>query len=144
MSVKSIPDGYRTITPYLAVKDVDNLIGFLRKAFNAAIRYRTKDKQGKAMHAELQIGNSVIMMGRTRNDEEIMPAMLYLYTLNTDKLYRKALEHGATSIMQPSDQFYGDRNAGIKDPEGNIWWIATHMEDVPPDELERRLEEQKS
>jgi len=95
------------------------------------------------MHGEVQIGNSIVMMGRVRKDEEINHAMPYVYTLDTDKVYKKALEHGAKSVMEPTDQFYGDRNAGIIDPLGNTWWIATHVEDVSDEEMERRMKEQR-
>jgi len=142
MSTKAIPNGYSTITPYLVVKDADDLIGFLTKAFNAAVTYRSK-LNGVTNHAELQIGNSKLMLGRARDDAEINPAMLYIYTLDTDRLYKKALDHGATSVMEPANQFYGDRNAGVKDPQGNSWWLATHVEDVSPEEIERRMNKVK-
>ena len=142
MTLKAIPEGYTTITPYLVVKDADKLIDLLQKAINAAIIYRSV-LHGVTNHAEIQIGNSRVMMGKARNENEVMPAMLYVYTIDTDKLYHKALEHGAISIMEPADQFYGDRNAGVRDPEGNSWWIATHMEDVSEDEMEKRMKEMK-
>ena len=141
MSVKAIPEGYHTITPYLIVSDADHLITFLKSAFDAEVGYKSKDKEGITRHAEVQIGDSKVMMGKARSDEEITPAMLYLYTENTDRLYTQAIKSGAVSIMEPADQFYGDRNAGVKDPEGNIWWIATHVEDVSEQEIERRMNE---
>ncbi len=142
MAVKPIPDGYRTLTPYLVVKDVDELIDFLIRTFEAKINLRMKGKEGKTHHAELTIGDSMVMLGRARNDDEITPGMLFMYTKDTDTLYKKAVQEGATSLMEPSNQFYGDRNAGIRDPLGNTWWIATHVEDVSPEEMERRMNEQ--
>lgn len=90
------------------------------------------------MHAEVKIGDSVIMMGEPMGDFKPMPGSIYLYVKDTDATYRKAIQAGAVSIMEPADQFYGDRSAGVKDPLGNFWWIATHIEDVPPEELARR------
>ena len=143
MSVKAIPDGYGTVTPYLVAKDADRLIDFLINVFDASVRYQSKDNDGKTTHSEVQIGNSIVMMGRARRDEEINHTMLYVYTEDTDKLYKKALDYGAKSLLEPVDQFYGDRNAGVIDTEGNSWWIATHIEDVSPEELDRRMKEQR-
>lgn len=144
MSVKPIPDGYNTITPYLVVKDVDQLLDFCKKAFNAVIKYQSKTPDGSTTHAEFIIGDSIIMTGKARNENEVNSSMLYMYTKHTDAVYEKALSHGATSIMEPADQFYGDRNAGVMFPQGISWWIATHVEDVSEEEMARRAREQKS
>ena len=93
---------------------------------------------GKIAHAEVVLGDSVLMLSDKPPHLEAMPASLYLYVDDTDARYKRALETGGTSVMEPADQFYGDRNAGVKDPTGNLWWIATHIEDVSPDELARR------
>jgi PhnB protein len=140
MAVKAIPDGYHTITPYLTVQGVADLIAFVRGAFDAQVRFQMSHPDGSIGHAEVQIGNSVIMMGEARGDWKPMPAALYLYVEDTDAVYRRALAAGATSLREPEDQFYGDRNAGVKDSAGNYWWIATHVEDVSPEELKRRSE----
>ena len=95
---------------------------------------------GRIMHAQVTIGDSVVMMGEPSGEFKPMPGSIYLYVNDTDAVYKRALEAGATSFMEPADQFYGDRNAGVKDPSGNIWFIATRKEDVPPDELARRAE----
>jgi PhnB protein len=138
MSVKPIPDGYHTVTPYLAVSGADRLMAFLSQAFDAQERHRSTRPDGSIWHAEVRIGDSVVMLAEALDPWKPMPSTLYLYVPDTDATYRRALEAGATSLMEPADQFYGDRNAGVKDPTGNLWWIATHKEDVSPDEMARR------
>jgi uncharacterized glyoxalase superfamily protein PhnB len=90
------------------------------------------------MHAEVKVGDSWLMLGEAQGQYKAAPTNLYLYVPNTDKVYAQALKAGGSSVLEPADQFYGDRNAGVKDPSGNIWWVATHLEDVTPEELERR------
>jgi uncharacterized glyoxalase superfamily protein PhnB len=140
MAVKAIPDGYHTITPYLLVQQVPLLIDFLKQAFQAQETERITAPDGTIAHAEVKIGDSVVMMGEARGEWTPAPGTLYLYVNDTDAVYKKALQAGATSTMEPVDQFYGDRSAGVKDPSGNQWWIATHKEDVPREELERRAQ----
>lgn len=93
---------------------------------------------GTIMHAEVRIGDSVVMMGESGGEFTPMPASIHLYVEDTDATYKRALRAGATSLREPADQFYGDRSAGVKDLAGNHWWIATHKEDVSPEELEKR------
>ncbi len=93
---------------------------------------------GRVSHAEVRIGDSIVMMGEPTERTETQPAHLYVYVNDTDETYDRALKAGAVSLMEPKDQFYGDRNAGVKDAFGNVWWIATHVEDVPPEEMRRR------
>ncbi len=138
MAVKPIPDGFHTVTPYLLVCEVPKLIDFLKKAFGAEVTECMDAPDGTVMHAQVKIGDSFIMMGDPRGRCEPTAASLYLYVQDNDLVYNRAIEAGATSVMEPADQFYGDRNAGVKDPVGNTWWIATHIEDVPPDELRKR------
>lgn len=138
-NVKPIPDGYHTVTPYLKVEGVAELIDFLKRAFEAVETERLPGPDGKVGHAEVRIGDSVVMMGEA-GDGNPMPAMIYLYVSDTDAAYKRALEAGATSLMEPADQFYGDRNGGVQDPFGNIWWVATRKEDVSAEELRRRAE----
>ncbi|MBI1896100.1 MAG: VOC family protein [Acidobacteria bacterium] len=141
MAVKPIPEGHYTVTPYLTVPGVARLIDFLKQVFGAEeIHERMSRPDGAVMHAEVKIGDSPIMLGEPAGAFDAMPATLYVYVEDTDTVYRKALEAGATSLMQPSDQFYGDRNAGFSDPAGNRWFVATHIEDVAPEELKRRAE----
>jgi len=140
MAVKPIPDGYHSVTPYLIVQGVAKLIDFLKQAFDAKEIERMAGPDGTVMHAEVRIGDSVVMMGEARGESKPMPAALYLYVNDTDVTYRRALQAGATSLKEPADQFYGDRSGGVKDPAGNQWWIATRKEDVSPEELARRAE----
>lgn len=138
MSVKPIPDGYNTATPYLVVEGASKLIDFLKQAFMATEIYRMTRPDGKVGHAEVKIGDSVIMLGDMGGKWKSMPSSIYLYVPNIDATYRQALEAGAISLMEPADQFYGDRSAGVRDPFGNHWFIATHIEDVSAEELTRR------
>lgn len=138
MSTKYIPDGFHTLTPYLTVKDSAAQIEFLQKAFNAELKYSMKDDSGIVRHAEMQIGDSMVMIGQARDQWTPKPANFYLYVPDCDALYKSALAAGGKSVQEPSTQFYGDRHGGVDDPSGNTWWIATHVEDVSPEELERR------
>jgi len=138
MAVKPIPDAYHTLTPYLVVESIDRQIEFLQKAFDATIIEYLKKPDGSVMHAKVKIGDSIIMMGQSTENFTPLYSSLYIYVNNTDSTYKKALDAGANSLMEPADQFYGDRTAGVKDPQGNFWWIATHIEDLTSDELQRR------
>ncbi len=138
MAVNPIPDGYHTITPYLVVQGVPKLIDFLKEAFGGVEKECMTLPDGTVIHAEVRIGDSLVMMGEARGQFKPMPGSLYLYVPDTDAAYKRALQAGGMTTMEPADQFYGDRNAGVMDPAGNLWWIATRQEDVPPDELERR------
>ena len=129
MAVKSIREGFHTVTPYLMVREADKLIDFVKRVFGATELFRGIGSEG-GMHAEIRIGDSMVMIGGAWNGEQI-PAAIYLYMDDVDAIYAAALQAGATSIAEPADQPYGDRNAGVKDPFGNIWYIATHKEDVP-------------
>jgi uncharacterized glyoxalase superfamily protein PhnB len=135
---KPIPDGYHTVTPYLTVRDVPRLIEFLQQAFGATEVLRMPGPDGAIAHAEVTIGDSRVMMGEANASSPPMPANLHLYVVDTDALYHLALQAGATSLREPADMFYGDRMAGVRDPVGNHWWIATHKEDLSPAELARR------
>ena len=136
MEVKAIPDGYHSVTPYLVVPGVAKLLAFLKQAFAAQeIHPPMTRPDGTIMHAEVRVGDSVVMMGEPRDGVTPMPGSLYVYVSDTDAVYKRALQAGATSLTEPADQFYGDRNAGVQDPVGNRWWIATHKEDISPEEL---------
>ena len=137
-----IPEGYHAVTPYLVVRDVNGLIAFLQKVFDAKEGERMPRPDGSIAHAEVRIGDSTIMMGEAIGSEEIMPAMLYVYLEDTDTAYQRALAAGATSLREPRDEFYGDRSAGVQDPFGNQWWLATRLEEVSEDELRQRWEDQ--
>jgi len=140
MTVKPIPDGYHTLTPMVHVRHVPRLMEFLRQAFGAEEIMRFNLPDGSVMHAEMKIGDSPYMMGELMDDFPPATSNLYLYVIDVDATYRAALEAGGESLYEPADQFWGDRTATVRDPAGNTWWIATHVEDVDPDELARRAE----
>jgi PhnB protein len=141
MPVNYIPKGFHSVVPYLVVKDASRLIEFLKSTFGGEETERHLRPDGSVMHAEVKIGDSVIMMGEANEQWKAQPASLYVYVPDTNVAYKRALDLGATSLMEPADQFYGDRNAGVTDPFGNIWWIGTHIEDVSPEEMERRMKQ---
>jgi PhnB protein len=141
MPVNAIPEGYHTATPYLVVKGADKTVEFLKKAFGAVPAFEPMTRpDGKIMHADLRIGDSHVMIGEASDQHPAMPAMVHLYVPNVDAVYQGALAAGGISAMEPADQFYGDRGASVKDPSGNHWHIATHIEDVPMAELKKRAE----
>jgi uncharacterized glyoxalase superfamily protein PhnB len=145
MPPKPRPEGYHSVTPYLVVPRVKELIPFLKRAFGAVERFppMTRD-DGTIAHAELQLGDSVVMMGEASAEWPPMPSTLHVYAdEEVDAVYRRAVEAGATSVREPADQFYGDRSATVRDPSGNLWSIANHVEDVSPEEMERRIAREK-
>jgi uncharacterized glyoxalase superfamily protein PhnB len=121
--------GYHTVTPYLTVRRAEQLVEFVKQAFGATEVFRTIGSAG-GLHAEVTIGESKLMIGGYEAVEEI-PTALHLYVPDADAVYQRALDAGATSVEEPVDQFYGDREAGVKDPTGNVWWIATHKLGLP-------------
>ena len=141
MRVKPIPKGYHTVTPYLVVEDAAGLINFLKKSFDAKEKERMTRPDGGIMHAEVTIGDSRVMMADAMGPYKPTPTTIYLYVKNTDATYKRTLAAGATSAMEPADMFWGDRNAGVKDPFGIQWWIATRKENVSPKELKKRAAE---
>ncbi len=138
MAVQPIPEGFNTVTPYLVVSDAAGLIAFLEKAFDATVTEKMAMPDGTVAHAQLKIGSSMVMMGSSGDCNPALPCMLYLYVEDADALYKQAVAAGAKSVMEPTNMFYGDRNAAVADPAGNQWWIGTHVEDVAPEELARR------
>ncbi len=148
MATKAIPDGYRTVTPYLIVKGAARAIEFYQRAFGAIELMRMSDGQGRVGHAEIRIGDSVIMLA----DEQ--PAMGYreprslggssvsilLYLEDVDGVFERAVKAGARAQRPVADQFYGDRSGTLEDPFGHVWTIATHIEDVAPEEMKRRAQ----
>ena len=141
MPVNPIPEEYHTVTPYMIIKDVSGQLDFLEKAFNAKVTTRMEAPESGIMHAEVKIGDSTVMMGQADENYPPMPAMLYLYVVNVDDVYQQALKAGAATVQEPEDQFYGDRTANVRDPFGNLWGIATHVEDVSEEEMERRMQQ---
>jgi PhnB protein len=141
MAVKPIPEGYHTVTPYLTVADAEAQIDFLKKAFGGEETYRHKDNQGRVSHAEVRVGNSMLMIGQARDQWTPRPAMFYLYVEDVDAVYKRAVEAGAKPVQEIANQAYGDRSGGVEDSLGNQWWIGTHIEDVSPEEIQRRYSE---
>jgi PhnB protein len=141
MSVKSIPEGFHTITPYLHVKDIKNMIGFLTHAFDAKTIQTSKLANGTILNAQMQIGDSMIELSEVQGDFQPMPCAIHLYVEDADAVYAKAVEVGAMGVMEPSTQFYGDREAFVIDPANNHWYIATRVENVSEEELQKRMKE---
>ena len=146
MSVKPIPEGYHTATPYLAVDDAAEALEYYKKAFGAKERGRMEAPDGKIGHAEVQIGDSLVMLSdpfpqaSTRTPKEMggTTASVFLYVENVDAFVQRAVDAGATVSMEVADQFWGDRFGTITDPFGHSWSVATHIEDVPPEEMAER------
>jgi len=148
MAIKPVPEGYRTATPYLIIRGAAAAIEFYQRAFGATELLRMADPQGRVGHAEIKIGDSVIMLA----DEH--PAMGYrgprslggssvsilLYLEDVDSVFERAVKAGARALRPVTDQFYGDRSGTLEDPFGHVWTVATHVEDVPPEEMRRRAE----
>jgi len=140
-SVRAVPEGFHTVTPYLVVDNAAGLIDFMQKAFDGKLNFITKDDDDKIVHATVTIGDSTIMISDTMEGTSPQTAMLYLYVEDVDNMFRKAVQAKATSIHEPKNEFYGDRAGAVKDGHGNVWWISTHVEDVDAKELERRSKE---
>ena len=142
MAVRPKPEGYQSVIPYVIVDDPEALLRFLKAAFGAKEKGVNRDPSGRIFHGEVIIDDSCVMFSQATDRHPAMPCTIYIYVPDTDATYRAALAAGATSIMEPANQFYGDRNAGVKDSNGNVWWMGTHVEDVPYDELQRRMAEE--
>jgi len=143
MPVKPIPDGYHTVTPYITVDNPGAVIDFLKKAFGAEETFAMRDDKGNVQHAEVKVGTSMVMLGGAHDQYKARPGNFYLYVEDCDAAYKRAIAAGGKSISEPATQFYGDRHGGVTDSEGNNWWVATHIEDVSPEELDRRAREFK-
>lgn len=148
--VKFIPEGYHTATPYLIIKDAAGAIEFYKEAFGATVGECMTDADGKVRHGEIKIGDSPFMI----TDEHPQfpdylspqsrggtPVHIYLYVEDADAVFRAAIAAGAKVLQPLQDQFYGDRSGGVTDPYGHIWYIATHIEDVSPEEMQKRTAE---
>ncbi len=147
MAVAPIPAGYHTITPYLIVKDSVKALDFYKRAFNATELFRLDGPDGTIAHAEFKVGDSPVMfaeggMEGYRDPKSLggTPVSLMIYVTDVDKMFAQAIAAGATVQRPVADQFYGDRTGTLVDPFGHVWSIATHIEDVAFDEIERRME----
>lgn len=137
-AVKAVPDGVHTVTPYLLVKGAAKLMTFLEKAFRAREKYKLADETGRIHHAEMWIGDSVVMLSDGSDEWGPTRTNINLAVEDCDAMYKSAMAAGGKSLREPATQFYGDRSAGVEDPFGNHWWMSTHVEDVSPEEIERR------
>ena len=149
MPAQPVPEGYHTLTPYLAVDDATAAIEFYKRAFGAKERVRMHGPDGMIAHAELEIGDSKVMLAdpfpqaSTRPPKELggTSVGVFVYVENVDEVFQQAVDAGATATMEPDDQFWGDRFGSVTDPFGHSWQISTHVEDVPPEEMEKRSKE---
>jgi PhnB protein len=130
------------VTPYLTVENADLLMDFLKNAFGAVEVHRTAGPDGSIRHAEARVGDSMIMMGRAHDEWTPRPAMLYVYVPDVDAAYAKALAAGGKPIQRLTTEFYGDKRGAVEDSQGNQWWIATRLEDVSAEEIQRRAQAQ--
>jgi PhnB protein len=140
MAVKPIPDGYNTYTPYYVVEGAAEFLDFLKKAFGAEETVRMPGPGGRIGHAEVRIGTSMLMLADASLPEH--PVRQFngmLYVNDADAVFKTAVAAGARSERQPENMFYGDRMGGVVDKWGNHWWIGTHVEDVSPEEMKRRM-----
>ena len=148
--VNAVPEGYHSIQPYLYIRGAAQAIEFYKRAFGATEKLCMKQPDGRVGHAELNFGDSVIMLADEFPERNIYgpahyggaAASLMFYVDDCDAVYRSALAAGAKSLREPADQFYGDRSAGVEDPFGFHWWLGTHIRDVSTEELERAAQEQ--
>lgn len=146
--VKPIPEGHHTVTPYLAIKGAAQALEFYKRAFGATETYRLMLPDGRVGHAEIRLGDSLIMLadefpeygGKAPGTLGGSPVSLHLYVEDVDAFVKKAVAAGATENKPVTDQFYGDRSGQLEDPFGHQWWVATHKEDVPQAEMQKRVE----
>ena len=131
------PQDYGTISPFIMVDDIDRQIDFLQSVFNAEVKGNLKNAEGLSVHAEVIIGNSIIMLGRGSSSLPSQPSMNYVFVADATSVYKKALELGAVSIYEPDDKFYGIREAGFKDFHNNTWFIAQYLKEVSAEEIEK-------
>jgi PhnB protein len=146
MPAKPIPEGYNTISHHLAVDDAGEAIEYYKRAFGATERGRMNAPDGRVAHAELQLGDSVVMLADPFDQSSTKPpkelggasASLFMYVEDVDAAFQRAVDAGATATMPPEDMFWGDRFSTLTDPFGHVWNLATHIEDLTPEEIEER------
>jgi PhnB protein len=146
--VKPIPEGFHSVTPYLTCNDTAKAIDFYKRAFDAKEIIRMQGPNGKIGHAEIKIGDSVIMLAdempgsESRSPQSLggTSAGIFLYVKDVDAAYEKAVSAGGKATMPPQDMFWGDRFGRLSDPYGHSWSLATHKEDVAPEEMKRRMQ----
>lgn len=141
MAVKPVPEGYTTVTPWIISSDTAALIDYLTEAFDAEELARVVGPDGTIGHAEVRIGDSVVMMFDTRPEWPPTPGFIRLYVSDADAVHRQAVAAGGTSVTEVTHLAFGDRVGRVRDPLGNLWWIQTRIEDLDPEEIERRFSE---
>jgi PhnB protein len=139
MAVKPVPEGYATVTPWIISRDTARLIDYMKEAFGAGEIARLTGAEGRIEHAEVRIGDSVVMMFDAMPDWPPTPGFLRLYVPDADAVHRQAVAAGGTSVTEVTHLFFGDRVGRVRDPLGNLWWIQTRIEDLTPQEMEQRL-----
>ena len=144
MAVDPIPEDHNTVSPYLVVEDIDKQIEFVKLAFDAEIVERVALPDGSVMHAEVRIGDSIVMMGKASPEFPALKAMLHLYVPNVDTVFNSAIEAGARILQKPKDQFYGNREGGVEGPQGNFWWLGSRIKKLSHEELEQKAAEARS
>lgn len=141
MPVKPVPDGYHTVSPYLVSDHPDRLLEFIKQAFAGEEVHVMRQRDGRILHAQARIGDSIVMVGGADSKWPAESSSLYLYLEDVDQVFARAVAAGGQVIMPPADQIYGDRMGGVKDPTGITWWLASHIEDVCGEELARRFKQ---
>jgi PhnB protein len=139
--VRPVPEGYGTVTPWVISRDTGQLIDFMKAAFGAVETARVRNDDGTIGHAEVRIGDSVVMAFDARPQWPDTPAFLRLYVEDSDAVYQQALGAGASPVTEVTELFFGDRVGRVRDPLGNVWWIQTHVVDLEPEEMGRRAAE---
>ena len=146
-NVKPIPEGHRTVAPYLAIKNAAGALEFYKNAFGAVESFKLLVPDGRVGHAEIRLGDSLIMLsdefpefgGKAPESLGGSPVSIHLYVEDVDTFVKRAGAAGAREVKPVTNQFYGDRSGQLQDPYGHLWWVATHKEDVPPEELQKRV-----
>lgn len=133
------PERYSSVCPYLMIESVEKQLDFLKVVFNAEVSEQLRLSDGSIQHGEVSIGDSVIMMGKARPEWPASYGANYVFVDNADDVYKRALTYGATPLMEPADRYYGYREGGIKDPQGNTWWIAQVVAELSKEEMQERL-----
>lgn len=146
-SVKPIPEGYNSVTPYLIIRGAAKALDYYKQVFGARVMVRMDAGEGKVAHAEIKVGDSVVMLADEQPEMGFVapesiggsPVCLMLYVPDVDTVFERAIAAGAKQLRPLENQFYGDRNGTLTDPFGHVWTIGTHVEDVSPEEMKNRM-----